>query len=284
MALWTAGLAWCNRNLSDGRIPRSAALRLVDWETVADLMFAASPNGASNGVTNAPRNSAVAEVVARKLVEVGLWDITETGYEVHDYLDYQRSAEQVRAEAKNNAARQKRFRETHKSQDRNGVTNGPVTGAPNPNPNPQEQTPTESVREHRTAKPKVDKNDRDDVRALCGLMVDLVVANGSKRPEITTKWKDDARLLIDKDERDLRKALELMRWAAKDTFWRANVQSLPTFRKQYDQLRLKALAEWEREQQEAQGNVRAIKKPIDLAPPENVTPPAFDPFAQRPGA
>lgn len=109
---------------------------------------------------------------------------------------------------------------------------------------------------------KPDKNDRDDVRELCNLMVELVVANGSKRPNITKAWQDDARLLIDKDGRDLRKALELMRWTAGNTFWRANVQCIPTFRDKYDQLRLKALEEWEREQrereQEARGNVRAL--------------------------
>jgi hypothetical protein len=131
---------------------------------------------------------------------------------------------------------------------------------------------------------KPDKNDRDDVRALCDLMVELVVANGSKRPRITKDWRDDARLLIDTDGRDLAKALELMRWAANDTFWRANVQSLPTFRKQYDQLRLKAVAEWEQQQAQSRGNVHPMRRPVDHAPLENVTPPAHDPFAQKAGA
>jgi hypothetical protein len=129
-------------------------------------------------------------------------------------------------------------------------------------------------------KPSADKNDRDDVRALCDLMVELVVTNGSKRPRITKDWQDEARRLIDLDGRELVKALELMRWAAKDTFWRANIQSIPTFREKYDKLRLQALAAWEREQREAQGNVRPIKKPIDFAPPEIVTPPTRDPFAE----
>jgi hypothetical protein len=136
---------------------------------------------------------------------------------------------------------------------------GNPSGSPDPDPSPVpgsknlSSSPTADAVDDKQPKrtPRPDKNDRDDVRALCNLMVELVVANGSKRPTITKAWQDDARLLIDKDGRDLRKALELMRWAAKDTFWRSNVQCIPTFREKYDQLRLKALAEWEREREQA---------------------------------
>lgn len=86
---------------------------------------------------------------------------------------------------------------------------------------------------------------RPDVERLCALMADLVEGNGAKRPAITEAWRRDARLLLDRDGRVLEKAEELMRWAAADQFWRSNVLSIPTFRKQYERLRLKALAEWE---------------------------------------
>jgi hypothetical protein len=129
---------------------------------------------------------------------------------------------------------------------------GNPTGSPDPYPDPDPNSKNLSSSPAANAAAdkkmtKVDKNDRDDVRALCNLMVELVVANGSKRPTITKAWQDDARLLIDKDGRDLIKALELMRWTAGNTFWRANVQCIPTFREKYDQLRLKALEEWERD-------------------------------------
>jgi len=96
--------------------------------------------------------------------------------------------------------------------------------------------------------PEPDKNARADVQRLCSVLADLMVENGCKRPTITKAWLDNARLLIDKDDRDPAKVETLIRWAQADPFWRANIQSMPTFRAQYDQLRLKALEQWEREQ------------------------------------
>lgn len=84
---------------------------------------------------------------------------------------------------------------------------------------------------------------RADVEQLCRRLADHVEANGSKRPTITAKWRTEARLLLDRDHRDLQKTLNLIDWCQADTFWKTNVLSLPTFRKKYDQLRLKALEE-----------------------------------------
>ncbi len=77
-------------------------------------------------------------------------------------------------------------------------------------------------------------------RALVDLLVELVVENGSKRPEPNAAWYDAARLLLTADRRDPVEAERLLRWSQEDEFWRANVLSLPTFRRQYDRLRLAA--------------------------------------------
>ncbi|TQN27492.1 hypothetical protein FHX37_4212 [Haloactinospora alba] len=158
IALFSAGLAWCNRNLTDGFIPKKTALRLLDFEDVVDAMRNADRNGVTNSVSNGEDNDALALAMARtavrKLVEAGLWEEIDGGYQVHDYLDYQASREQVEAGRKDAAARQKAWRERRKAEnrnaDRNGVTNGEsngtVTGAPNPNPNgvPSEHPPLSS--------------------------------------------------------------------------------------------------------------------------------------------
>ena len=81
---------------------------------------------------------------------------------------------------------------------------------------------------------------------LCNLLADLIEANGSKRPEITKKWLDEARLMLQRDGRKADHAETLIRWCQADTFWRTNVLSMPKFRQKYDQLRLQALSEWER--------------------------------------
>lgn len=81
---------------------------------------------------------------------------------------------------------------------------------------------------------------RADVEALCERLVDRMIDNGSKPPRITDAWRREARLLLDRDGRDLDKALRLIDWCQQDSFWRANIHSMATFRRQYDALRLKA--------------------------------------------
>lgn len=162
-ALWLAGMAWCNRNLTDGVIPRSAVLRFIDWEGVMDVLeLVVDSNAASNAVTNGWGNRRVAEVVAARLVKAGLWTETPTGYEVHDYLQYQRSAAQITEAARANAARQQRFRDRHKGQESNGesngVTNGGVTTPPNPKPNSTKRTTSSSRR-----KPKPEQQQALDI-------------------------------------------------------------------------------------------------------------------------
>lgn len=67
--LWICGLAYCQEGLTDGYIP-SSALRYL-------------------GVRGAP-------ALASALVRAGLWEATEGGWMVHDYLDHNRDAGSVR--------------------------------------------------------------------------------------------------------------------------------------------------------------------------------------------
>jgi hypothetical protein len=79
--LYVKALVYCGRYLTDGFIPRAVALGLVDWDTW--------------GVqTDKPVLNAK---LARALVELGLWEEEAGGYRVHDYLDCNPSADEVRA-------------------------------------------------------------------------------------------------------------------------------------------------------------------------------------------
>lgn len=100
---------------------------------------------------------------------------------------------------------------------------------------PVEPKPEPSSSEVAAATP--DPPLRPDVDQLCHLLHQLITANGSKAA-IGQKWRDDARLLLDRDNRPLAEALDLIRWCQADPFWRTNILSMPTFRKQYDKLRL----------------------------------------------
>lgn len=106
---------------------------------------------------------------------------------------------------------------------------------------------------------------RADVESLCVLLADLVERNGSKRPKITQGWRDAARRMIDIDGRDPVKAEALIRWCQADEFWRGNILSMPKFRAQYDRLRLRAIADWERDHQgagAAQGRRAEVAGPV----------------------
>lgn len=81
---------------------------------------------------------------------------------------------------------------------------------------------------------------REDVDGLCELLADCIAANGSKRPTITKRWRDAARLLLDRDGRTVEQVAWIIRWSQADDFWRANVLSMPKLREKFDTLRLQA--------------------------------------------
>ncbi len=82
---------------------------------------------------------------------------------------------------------------------------------------------------------------RPEVIALCHRLAKAIEANGSAEPSITKAWLDAARLLLDKDERTVQQVEWIIDWSQDDEFWRANILSMPTLRKQFDKMRLKAV-------------------------------------------
>lgn len=81
---------------------------------------------------------------------------------------------------------------------------------------------------------------RDDVERVCVHLADRIEANGSPRPRITKRWRDAARLLIDKNGRTEEQVHAAIDWCQDDTFWQANILSMPKLREKYDQMRLQA--------------------------------------------
>ena len=126
VALYVVALSWCGEYLTDGFIPEAQVRRL----SLSDNY----------------------QATAAHLVSVGLWDIANGGYQIHDYLEYNPSAEQVKADREANAKRQAdwRTRQAQQSEepepnggnddtsngDSNGVTNGVTNTAPIPIPVP----------------------------------------------------------------------------------------------------------------------------------------------------
>lgn len=112
---------------------------------------------------------------------------------------------------------------------------GSRTARPNTH---QAHQPSSSKRRASTSKKP--ESTRDDVERVCGHLADRIEANGSKRPQIGQRWRDAARLLIDKDGRTEQQVHNAIDWCQDDEFWRVNVMSMPTLREKYDRLRLAA--------------------------------------------
>jgi hypothetical protein len=126
--LFVTSLCYANKHLTNGFISESRVKRLADLD---DPLAA-----------------------AKRLVQVGLWEVAKGGYQIHDYHGYQPSAEEVKRERDENAARvagwRRRKREAEQAaagkEVRNGVTepsrNAVRTGAPVPVPvNPVNPVP-----------------------------------------------------------------------------------------------------------------------------------------------
>jgi hypothetical protein len=154
LALWITGMGYCNRNLTDGLIPKSVAARLVDFD---GIMLDGGGNDLC-GVVYDDHDGQVASHALWQLLLHGLWhedghdcrSCVQPGprkYVVHDYLEYQPSAQEVRDLAAKRASAGKRGAESRwgkagakASAMANGIAK-PVAerwqnDAPNPNPNP----------------------------------------------------------------------------------------------------------------------------------------------------
>jgi hypothetical protein len=93
-----------------------------------------------------------------------------------------------------------------------------------------------------TKKPKVPKADlvpRADVDQLCEALAAHRIRLKCKPPTISQEWRTEARRLLDLDKRPLVEALAVLDWCQNDGFWSTNVESMPTFRRQYDKLRMR---------------------------------------------
>jgi hypothetical protein len=82
--LQVSALCWCNRQLTDGFVPRGQVPRLVCWEGIGREV-----DGTFRPVTW--------QDVVLDLVTAGIWDPVDGGWQIHDYLSYQPSRSEVLA-------------------------------------------------------------------------------------------------------------------------------------------------------------------------------------------
>ena len=167
VGLWITGLAWSNRNLSDGLVPFAALTRLgYDRET------------------------------AEHLEHVGLWELGPDGWIIHDYLSFQPSADDVRHRAERIATvRAEAGRKGAESRWQNGkrIANPKQVDGPNPNPVPNRSKPFASPSAKRPTDPLWEA-----VLSVCG--IDCTELTASSRGAINRAVADLKRIRADPAE------------------------------------------------------------------------------------
>lgn len=100
IALWIVGMGYCNRNLTDGYLPSSAAARLCDFDGLSYTV--------AEGELFAVGEDDCTPLAIHDLLKSGLWHADghdcpgcpqpgRRRYYVHDYLVYQPSADEIKA-------------------------------------------------------------------------------------------------------------------------------------------------------------------------------------------
>lgn len=98
LAMYVAGLCYCNRYLTDGKIPQRAIATLLD--------FGDHAWDDESGMTDDQFTARIAD----RLVDAGLWRRNGTKFIVHDYLQYQPSKRQVLADRERDRVKKSRQR------------------------------------------------------------------------------------------------------------------------------------------------------------------------------
>jgi len=125
LGLYTASIAFSQRDETDGRV------RLADLH----IMLPTTP----------PLPLAQLQKLVAELVRVGLWDAEADGWRIHDYLDWNLSAEERKVSRLANASRQKRHRDIlRENAGSRGGSNASLTGPTPLRSSPLHSTPLRS--------------------------------------------------------------------------------------------------------------------------------------------
>lgn len=271
VGLWTLCLTWAHRNTrkrgkTPGLIPAGLPRRYL------------GPEG---------------KQVAKLLVAHGLWDEVNDGWQIHDFADYLPKDEtrEARAAAGRKGAAVRWGNKQSESDDNAEATakqddgnlpsgsyedagnseanDGSRAGAhrvptpvPEPGDEPSVHHETSATESHDDTGDDTEET-REDVQRVCEHLVDRIARNGSKRPRITKGWRDAARLLIDADGRSEKQVHTAIDWCQDNEFWRSKVMSMPKLRDKYDQLRLEAKAESERNTRASPNGKKAARPDIN---------------------
>lgn len=232
MALHVAGICYASGNLTDGFIKKAVIPVLADFEEIDEAV----------GQPGFGRRMAL-----EKLIAAGLWawDDERKGYWIHDYLDYNPSAETVLAKREQDRKRKRPEAEGDMSDSKRNPE-GIQTESTPPVPVSRTQSPSKTQNPSDSssppAKPKPAKSrtydhDSEEYR-LARLLARRVheVNEKAKVPKDEAglqRWANTMRLMIERDGHTSDEIRQTMAWALDDGFWQALVQSPDYLREKF---------------------------------------------------
>lgn len=240
--LWVVSIAWASRNLTDGFIPSQQVKRLVDWDDIIEVRRTPPRKGMHSFVE--------ASRLAARLVDAGLWEKAEDGYQIHDFLHWQRSAEQWEAlrQRRSSAGKQGGRASAAARQSKQVLEqNASKRQAKRKQTSSKIQADVDVDVEVKDLTSSVDdsKNADPEVVRLCQLLADLIVKRDPKaapKPN-SAGWLRDMRLLVHSDRGgDVAEVERVIHWAQADSFWQSNVLSPAKLRKQFSRLVIQSQA------------------------------------------
>lgn len=239
--LYICGLAYSSRQLTDGVIPKRLVPRLTDGSNP--------------------------EASASALLRVGLWHDGEHDcprcpqaapdtYVIHDYTEHQRSASEVAdlrakraAAGRRGGKRSGEARRAASAAEANDEASASRLAKQNRSKTEAETETETEVKEKNSRTPaEPDTPPRHDVERVCKHLATAIEAGGSRRPTVTKKWRNDTRLLLDKDGITPDQAIAAIDWAHANDFWQAHILSPAKLRAKYETLRRQAMAERRKQQ------------------------------------
>lgn len=220
-------------------------IRMISWcamhpETDGVIPLEVAKNRL--GFTDAPTRLKALE--ANSLVTVDDTTVTITSW-----IRWNGSWSEIKAadDARKASARERKARQRARQA---AAKTNPETAAPAPEETPaptpvDTDEPTADTLEATVIDQDADTSDaptreRPDVEAVCNHMADSVAARTGRRPRITKRWRDAARLMIDRDNRPTDQIHAAIEWVSQSDFWAANILGVPKLRDKWDTIYLQA--------------------------------------------
>ena len=118
-----------------------------------------------------------------------------------------------------------------------------ISSSESPTPNEKKAEP------EKKAKKKYDH--QSEPYRLANKLKNGIMANNPDHKKITEPqlqgWADDMRKMLELDKRSYEQVSNMISWCQNDDFWKTNILSASKLRKQYDQMRVRAMNEWQQQ-------------------------------------